>query len=184
MAGLKADELVLAALEEGAADQGLDIVDVELTGPGSHPTLRVRIDLLEGGPIDMDRVTACTPWVSEVVETLDPINGPYELEVSSPGVDRPLRRPGDFARFAGELVEVSTNEPVDGRKNWTGAIVSSDDEAFVLSVDGQEVRVPFSALKRAKIKPDYEKIMAEAKKAAKAAKAAEACDEGEDEDGE
>ena len=181
MAGLKADELVLAALEEGAADQGLDIVDVELTGPGAHPTLRVRIDLLEGGPIDMDRVTACTPWVAEVVETLDPINGPYELEVSSPGIDRPLRRPCDFARFAGELVEVSTTEPVDGRKSWTGTVVSSDDEAFVLRSDGQDVRAPFSVLKRAKIKPDYDKIMAVAKKAAKAA---EACDDGADADGE
>lgn len=179
MAGLKADELALAALEEGAADQGLDIVDVELSGPGSHPTLRVRVDLLEGGPIDMDRVTACTSWVSEVVETLDPIDGPYELEVSSPGVDRPLRRPCDFARFAGELVEVSACEPIEGRKAWTGTIGEVDDEGFVLHAEGIDVRMPFCVVKRAKIKPDYDKIMAEAKKAAKAKG-----DEGSEEAGE
>ena len=171
MTGPTIDQRVLEALEQGAADQGLDIVDVELSGPGSHPTLRVRIDLLEGGPIDMDRVTACTPWVSEVVEALDPIAGSYELEVSSPGIDRPLRRPSDFARFVGERAEVSSVEPVDGRRSWTGEIVGADDEAVTLEVDGASFAIPFAAIKKAKLKPDYEKLMAEAKKAAKAAKA-------------
>ena len=133
MAGLKADELVLAALEEGAADQGLDIVDVELSGPGSHPTLRVRIDLLEGSPIDMDRVTACTPWVSEVVETLDPIDGPYELEVSSPGMDRPLIKREHYERYTGSEVEIKLYKGKDGTKNIQGVLDSIDGDSVTVT---------------------------------------------------
>lgn len=170
MAGSKIEERVLEALETKAAEQGLDIVDVELAGPGSHPTLRVRIDVLEDGPIDMDRVTASTPWISQVIEELDPISGSYELEVSSPGVDRPLRRPSDFARFAGERAEVVAVEPVDDRRSWVGTIVEASDEAVTIEVDGTAYAVPFSVIKKAKLKPDYEKLLADAKKAAKAAK--------------
>ena len=169
MAGLKTDELILAALEEGAAEQGLDIVNVELSGPANHPTLRVRIDVLEGGPIDMNRVTAATPWVSEVVETLDPFPGAYELEVSSPGIERPLRRACDFARFAGERAELVTRDALDGRRNFTGAIVRADGEAVVVAIDGTEYTVPLDQVKSAKLKPDFDKIFAAAKKAAKEA---------------
>lgn len=184
MAGLKTDELILTALEEGAAEQGLDIVSVELSGPANHPTLRVRIDLLEGGLIDMDRVTASTPWVSEVVETLDPFPGSYELEVSSPGIERPLRRACDFARFAGERAEVVTREPVENRRNFTGTIVSAGEEAVVIEVDGTAYEVALGLVKTAKLKPDFDKIFAAAKKAAKEAgfdENAPADDEGEDE---
>lgn len=176
MTGSRIEELVLDALEKGAADQGLDVVDVEFSGPGSHPTLRVRIDVLEGGPIDMDRVTASTPWVSQVVEALDPISGSYELEVSSPGVDRPLRRPGDFERFAGERVEVSASEPVEGRRSWTGVLQGIADGTVSVEVDGAVCAIPFSAIRKAKLKPDYEKLLADAKKAAKAAREAEDTD--------
>ncbi|MBE6069839.1 MAG: ribosome maturation factor RimP [Clostridium lundense] len=184
MAGLKTDELILAALEEGAAGQGLDIVSVELSGPAAHPTLRVRVDLLEGGLIDMDRVTACTPWVGEVVEALDPFPGAYELEVSSPGIERPLRRARDFARFAGERAEVVTREPVQERRNFTGTIVGATEEAATIEVDGVSYEVPIASMKSAKLKPDFAKIFAAAKKAAKEAgfdENAEVEDEGDDE---
>ena len=170
MAASKIEESVLAALEASAAEQGLDIVDVELSGPGSHPTLRVRIDVLTDGPIDMDRVAAATPWVSGIVEALDPIAGSYELEVSSPGVDRPLRRPADFARFVGERAEITSVEPVDDRRSWTGTLVGTDDVAVTIEVDGASYAVPFAMIKKAKLKPDYEQLLADAKKAAKAAK--------------
>lgn len=171
MAGLKTDELILAALEEGAAEHGLDIVSVEVSGPAAHPTLRVRIDLLEGGPIDMDAVTLHTAWVSEVVEALDPFPGAYELEVSSPGIDRPLRRASDFARFAGERAEVVLREALDGRRSFTGAIVSATDDTVRIDVDGTVFELPVSGMKQAKLKPDFDKIMAAAKKAEKEAKA-------------
>ena len=171
MANAKAEELVLTALEEGAAEQGLDIVSVEVCGPADHPTLRVRVDLLEGGPIDMERVTAATPWVSEVVEALDPFPGAYELEVSSPGVERPLRRARDFAARLGERVEVVLQEPRDGRRSWTGEVASVEGDEVRVDADGQTLAFTVSELKSAKVKPDFATIFAEAKKAEKAEKA-------------
>lgn len=182
MAGLKTEELILAALEEGAAERGLDIVCVEVAGPAAHPTLRVRIDLLEG-TIDMDAVTLHTAWVSEVVEALDPFPGAYELEVSSPGIERPLRRPGDFVRFEGERCELATREAIDGRRTWAGTIVGADEQTVTLNVDGADRAIPFALVKQAKLKPDFEQIMAAAKKAEKEARAhasSQACDDAED----
>lgn len=182
MAETKVEELVLEALEKEAAGQGLDIVSVEVSGPAAHPTLRVRVDELEGGPIDMDRVTAATPWVSEVVEALDPFPGAYELEVSSPGIERPLRRARDFAAHVGERAEVAAREPVDGRRSWTGEIVAADDAAVTLHVDGVEYAVPLELVRQAKLKPDFDAIFAAAKKAEKAAKAAGASPDGAEAD--
>ena len=171
MAAVKADELVLEALEAHAAERGLDIVDVEVAGPASHPTLRVRIDTLEGDTIDMDTVCAQTAWVSEVVEGLDPFADAYELEVSSPGVDRPLRKEADFTRFAGETVVFDARSAVDGRKSWTGVLKGFAEGNVLVEVDGQECALALDNMKRCHIKPDFDAIMAAAKKAAKRAKA-------------
>lgn len=178
MAAPKVEKPILEALEAGAAEQGLDIVSVEVGGPSDHPTLRVRIDVLEGGPIDMERVTAATPWVSGVVEALDPFPGSYELEVSSPGVERPLRRLRDFEAHVGERAEVVLNSPVDGRRSWTGEIAGVEGEAVLLAVDGQTVALAVSDMKSAKVKPDFDALFAEAKKAEKDAKRAAKASKG------
>ncbi len=173
MADQEIEDRILQALEKGAEQEDLDIVSVEVCGPATHPILRVRVDLLEDGPIDMDRVTEITPWVSSIIEDIDPFPGAYELEVSSPGIDRPLRRPRDYQAQVGEQAEVTTSEPIDGRKVWTGEILRADDEGVTLRVNGEDRTLPYGLIKRAKIKPDYAKILADAKKAEKAAKAAE-----------
>lgn len=98
----KVEQDIIDALEARAAEHGIDIVDVEVVGATKAPCVRVRLDKLEGDPINLDEVTAQTAWVSETVEALDPISSAYTLEVSSPGMKRPLRRPSDFARFVGE----------------------------------------------------------------------------------
>ena len=92
------------ALERVAADHGADIVDVEVVGASKAPCVRVRVDHADepAGPITLDEVAAHTGWVNEVVEQIDPFPGAYTVEVSSPGLDRPLRRPRDFERFAGD----------------------------------------------------------------------------------
>ncbi len=95
-------------VEEQAVLHGIDVVDVEVVGATKAPCIRVRLDKLEGDPINLDEVTAQTDWVSDTVDALDPIATAYTLEVSSPGMKRPLRRPSDFARFQGEEVELTT----------------------------------------------------------------------------
>ena len=182
MAGNPIEGRILEALEASAADQGLDVVDVELAGPKSRPTLRVRLDVADGGTIDMDRVTEATPWVSEVVEGLDLIAGAYDLEVSSPGIDRPLRRACDFARFVGEQAELRCREAVDGRKGFTGTIGAVEGDVVTVVVDGAPYAIEVANVERAKLKPDFAKIMAAAKKAEKENWGADADPEDDDED--
>ncbi|MCI2160213.1 MAG: ribosome maturation factor RimP, partial [Olsenella sp.] len=85
---------ILDALEAAAPEHGIDIVDVEVVGSKKNPCVRVRIDHAdeEAGPISLDEVAAETEWVSAAIDELDPIEGPFTLEVSSPGLSRPLRR--------------------------------------------------------------------------------------------
>lgn len=156
---------ILDALESAAGEEGLDIVDVEVAGPAGHPVVRVRIDTLDDTPIDMNEVVARTPWVSQVVEDLDPFPGAWELEVSSPGLDRPLRKAADFERFRGEQVEVATVEKIDGRNRTSGELMGLRDGSVVLKVDGGEWAAPLEKVKSARIKPDFAKIFAQAKDA-------------------
>ena len=108
MVKTKVEQSIIDALEAVAADHGVDIVDVEVVGATKAPCVRVRIDNLDGESISLDEVTAQSSWVSDVVEGLDPISSSYTLEVSSPGMARPLRRPSDFQKFIGERCELST----------------------------------------------------------------------------
>ena len=174
---------ILAALEAQAAQQGLDIVDVEVVGPANHPTVRVRIDTLdEATPIDMNEVVARTPWVSDVLEQLDPFPGSYELEVSSPGLDRPLRRARDFVRFVGQRAELRTSTPVDGRSKGTGTISGVEGDVVTLTVDGTSWQVNVADVARAQLKPDYAEVFAAAKKA-EAARRGASTEDADDEFG-
>ncbi len=80
----KLEQDIIDALEAQAPPHGIDVVDVEVVGATKAPCIRVRLDKLEGDPINLDEVTAQTAWVSDTVEALDPIAGSYTLEVSSP----------------------------------------------------------------------------------------------------
>lgn len=85
------------------------------------------------------------------MDELDPFPGAYTLEVSSPGIDRPLRTAEHFARFVGDTAVLKT-QPVDGRGSWTGAIASVEGDVVVLDVDGAEARIPMDTIKRAHLK--------------------------------
>ena len=97
-----AEKGIIAALEAEAQEHGIDIVDVEVVGATKNPCVRVRIDHAdEQAPtITLDEVTAETGWISDAIDELDPFPAAFTLEVSSPGLDRPLRRERDFVRFA------------------------------------------------------------------------------------
>ena len=149
-------EGILAKLEQASASHGVDIVDVEVVGATKAPTVRVRIDWLDEdkGTISLDDVTAQTEWVSAAIDELDPFSGSYMLEVSSPGLDRPLRRERDFVRFAGNEVQLAITA-TEGRRKFTGTLKGFEDGCIVLEADGEEVRVPLDQLKKCNIKPDF-----------------------------
>jgi ribosome maturation factor RimP len=157
------EQAILDRLEQAAPDRGLDIVSVEVTGPAKRPVVRVRIDTLSGSPIDMQKVVDETPWVSSIVEELDPFPDAYDLEVSSPGIDRPLRRARDFERFAGERAEVVLQVEAQGRKKGTGVIRGVSGETVTLEIDGSPWQFLVSEVRTARLKPDYDRIFAQAK---------------------
>lgn len=150
------EQRIIDALEELAAEHGVDIVDVELTGATKAPCVRVRIEGTDGSAFTLDQITAETGWVSDAIEALDPVSGSYTLEVSSAGMARPLRRPCDFARFVGEDVELTTTA-TEGRRRYKGRIESADDAAVTLALEGDEqVTIPFDEVKKCTLKPVYD----------------------------
>ncbi|MDY2776834.1 MAG: ribosome maturation factor RimP [Collinsella sp.] len=154
----KLEQEIIDALEEIAPQHGVDIVDVEVVGATKAPCVRVRIDRLDGEPISLDDVTAHNAWVSDRVEALDPFAGSYTLEVSSPGLARPLRRPADFERFAGESVEL-LSVAVQGRRKFQGTIASADGETVTLKLDDGEpdtVTIAYTDVKKCTLKPSFD----------------------------
>ena len=150
------EQRIIDALEEVAPEHEVDIVDVELAGATKAPCVRVRIEGADGSSLSLDAITAHTSWVSDAVEALDPIAGPYTLEVSSAGMARPLRRPRDFARFTGGEVELSTTA-TEGRRKFKGRIEATDDASVTLALDdGESVRISFDEVKKCTLKPVYD----------------------------
>ena len=156
MVKTKTEQKIIDALEEHAVEHGADIVDVEMAGASKAPTVRVRIEGADGSNMDLDAVTAQTKWVGDVIEALDPVAGSYTLEVSSPGMARPLRRPCDFIRFVGEDIEF-TSEPIDGRHKWTGKLSRATDESFTLVLEDETAHdFVYDQIRSCKIKPVYD----------------------------
>lgn len=152
----KLEQDIIDALETVAPEHGIDIVDVEIVGATKAPCVRVRIDRLDGEGILLDEVTAQNAWVSDAVEKLDPISGSYTLEVSSPGMARPLRRPSDFERYIGSAVELVTTA-TEGRRKFKGTIAATDEQAVTLELeDGEQVSIPHGDVKKCALKPVYD----------------------------
>lgn len=141
---------LLEALEPHAQNHGIEIVTIELTGAKKAPTIRVYIDTPEG--VSFDELSSSQAWINEVMDELDPFPGAYVLEVSSPGIDRPLRTPEHFSRFAGEDVMVRTVHAVDGRSKFTGVLKGFEAGFVQLELDGQIVSLPIDDIAKAQVK--------------------------------
>lgn len=149
MLGRKEQQL-FDALVPRAADEGIEVVTVEVVGAKKAPTIRVYIDTEQG--VGFDELSTAQVWINEVMDELDPFPGAYTLEVSSPGIDRPLRTAEHFSRFAGETAVVKTTRPGDGRGTWTGTILRAAGGVVVLEVDGEVVELPLDAIRSAHLK--------------------------------
>lgn len=157
MAQTELELQIVEALEAEAPAHGIDIVDVEVVGAKRAPIVRVRIDHAdeELPTISLDEVSAQSDWVNEVLDELDPIPDSYVLEISSPGLARPLRKAHDFERFAGETIQLSTKAK-EGRRKYTGELLGLEDGAVRISCDGETFTIAFDEVKSAKIKPNYD----------------------------
>jgi|LSQX01.3.fsa_nt_gb ribosome maturation factor RimP len=140
---------LIAAVEPIADSHGFELVDIEIIAQGSSPIIRVYIDRAQG--LDIDSIAAANVWIGAEIEKIDPFSGTYTLEVSSPGIDRPLRIPEHFIRYAGETVVLQT-ELLEGRRKWTGTLMGMDGDDVLVEVDGRIESLAFSAIKKARIK--------------------------------
>ncbi len=150
------EQQIIDALEARAAERGVDVVDVEVVGATKAPCVRVRIDHADETlpTITLDEVTEETGWISDALDELDPIPSSFTLEVSSPGIDRPLRKERDFERFAGQTVAVSL-VPGEGRRRYTGTLLGIEDGTVALEVDGERVGLSLDDIRKCTIKPDF-----------------------------
>ena len=131
---MTADEL-RKLLEPSIERLGYELSDLEVKLGGRSGVLRIFIDHPQG--IGLDDCEKVSLAVSALLDVEDPLPGQYNLEVSSPGLDRKLTKVEHFQRFAGETVKVQMRFPIAGRKRFRGTLVSSDDENIVVEVDGR-----------------------------------------------
>lgn len=114
-----------------------ELVDVEFIKEGANWYLRIYID--KPGGITIDDCQIVSEEISDILDKKDPIEQSYFLEVSSPGLDRPLKKDSDFEKFKGELVEVKVYKPIDGRKVFEGELVGLVDDKIVIEIDNRNV---------------------------------------------
>ena len=129
---------------------GYELVRVRLTGGGT-PTLQIMAERKDRGEMSVDDCAEISRLVSALLDVEDPVSGSYTLEVSSPGLDRPLVRAGDYDRFAGSEVRVETRGPIGGRKRFRGRLVGRRGEDVVVAVGDVEHAIPFDEVLRGKL---------------------------------
>jgi len=145
----------LAALVRGVVEpMGYELVGVLYrAGQPAGGLLRIYIDR-EGG-IQLDDCVAVSQQLSGVLDVEDPIKGEYQLEVSSPGLDRPLFEPAHYQRFAGHEVQIRLSRAMDRRRRFKGRIVALDGSDLVLDVEGEELRLPLDLIDSARLVPEF-----------------------------
>ena len=131
-------------------EMGYDVVRVLLSG-GSRPVLQIMAERRDDASMTVEDCSAISHTVSLLLDAEDPIAGKYALEVSSPGIDRPLTRPKDFERFAGFEVRLETREPVNGRRRFRGRIKGLNDGIVAVATDDGEAEVPLDAVVKAQL---------------------------------
>ena len=138
-------------LEPVVEQLGFELADVELRLGGQDGLLRLYID--QDGGIDVEDCQSVSRQVSAILDVEDPLPGKYTLEVSSPGLDRTLTKPAHFQRFMGEDIRVKLRFPLEGRRNFRGALKSADEENIEVEVDGESHSLALATIESARLVP-------------------------------
>ena len=139
-----------------AATEGLEIVDIELKPEGGRGgrVLRVYMDK-EGGP-SLDELSRVSRGLSDLLDEHDDVvDGAYTLEVSSPGINRPLKRPEHFSRFVGKRIRVRTHDTINGRRSFVGELLEVSAEKIAVRQDGARWEIPFSQIDKSNYEHDW-----------------------------
>lgn len=138
-------------LEPAVSGLGYELVELEFAPAGSGSLLRLYIDAPPG--ISLDDCERVSRQVSAILDSEDPIPGQYTLEVSSPGLDRVLRKPEHFRRFAGNRIRLQLEVPIEGRKRFTGTLLEARDDGIALEVDGVRRVFGYAQIHKARLVP-------------------------------
>jgi ribosome maturation factor RimP len=141
-------------LAPAIADLGLELVGIEFSPNSGSSLLRVYIDEPERG-VGIDDCERASREISALLDVNDPVAGRYTLEVSSPGLERPLFTLAHFTRFMGEIVKLNLSLPIDGRRRFQGVIRAVEGDRITLDQDGTDVTVVHANVVRARLVPDY-----------------------------
>jgi ribosome maturation factor RimP len=153
----KLNELLQPLVE----DLGYEFIGLEYNSNPKHSVLRIYIDHENGvGVEDCETVSRET---AALLDVKDPIRSQYNLEVSSPGLDRPLFTAAHYRQFEGCIAQVNLFAPQDGRRKFSGPILGADETSVRIEQDGSEVTLDLSNVVKARLVPDYEKILASRK---------------------
>ena len=138
-----------------ADGEGMEVVDVELRPEGSRRgrVLRLYLDK-QGGP-NIDELGRVSRQLSELLDTQDIVEGSYTLEVSSPGINRPLKKPEHFQRFIGKRVRVRTGDMIEGRRSFLGILNEVTGEKIKIEVEGKQYEIPFSMIEKSNYEHDW-----------------------------
>lgn len=145
-------EELWALLEPTVEAMGYELIEVELRLSPKRSLVRIYIDGNDG--IDLSDCERVSHQASGLLDLEDPLPGAYTLEVSSPGLDRPLVKVSHFRRFIGKRVKVRTALPIEGRRNFTGYLVEVGDDSIEVDVDDRRWRLTLTDIERARLAPE------------------------------
>lgn len=149
----QAPEHLVLLIEPIVEGLGYECVGIDYNPHPKHGLLRIYIDSANG--ILVDDCSKVSHQISGVLDVEDPIPGNYHLEVSSPGADRPFFKISQFEKFIGSTVSVNLFSAINGRRKITGLIEKVEDDIITLSEAGQVFAIPFSAMSKARLVPEY-----------------------------
>jgi len=153
---------VEALVEPIIAPLGFELIEREIGVEQGRQILRLYIDRTVPGNVSIEDCETISRAVEAPLDVADLIPGSYTLEVSSPGLDRPLRKPKDFERFVGSRITVKTRQDLESnglkRRHFTGLLKGLEQDTIILLTDGQEWRIPLHLLAKARIKPQFEGV--------------------------
>lgn len=148
------NEQLTDLLAPAIAGLGLELLGIEFSPTPGGSLLRVYIDS-PGGVVTVDDCERASREISALLDVNDPIAGRYTLEVSSPGLDRPLFTPAQFARFIGHEIKLNVAAAIAGRRRFHGAIRAVDGDAITIEQDGEVITIEHANVARARLAPDY-----------------------------
>lgn len=141
-------------LEAPVEAVGFELIGVEFIRAGKHSTLRLYIDSENG--VEVEDCASVSHQVSAVLDVEDPISTEYNLEVSSPGMDRPLFKPAHYEQVLEQSVTVKLQMPQDGRRNFKGLLKSCNENTFILLVDKDEFELAYDNVLKANLVPEFD----------------------------